>query len=239
MKVQKRLRLSRLILLLALLAAAGWILWWFCGRVPDLETYQSEIERAITEQEYEQAMDLCNQALKTYPEEGALYEQKAEIYYAQGETDLAVRTLDYGYKQTGLGSLLELRNTYDDTVEPDVVFQPAQVAAPDHTEESATEQENGGDGSGAQEEAPQEAGTEGEVEEVYLPYVLPQVSLPQVDPPEPSPEETPDEEVPDGGTPETESSDGGAESTGTPAENVQQDEPRQEDKIQTSNAQEG
>lgn len=197
MKVHKRRWLNRLVLLLVLLAAVGSIFWWFCSRVPDLETYQAEIDRAITGQEYERALSLCNQALKAYPMEGNLYEQKAEIYYAQGEADLAVRILDYGYKQTGLESLLEFRNMYDDTDEPDVVFHAAQVASPDLLEESAAEQQDGEeeDGGNTQEEETQNDESEGDLEEVYRPYVLPQVSLPHVDPPEPSTEEeTPVEE---------------------------------------------
>lgn len=193
MKVQKRRWLNRLLLSLVLLAAVGGIVWGICGRVPDLETYQAEIERAMNGQEYEQALRLCSQALKAYPEVGSLYEQKAEIYYAQGEIDLAVRILDYGYKQTGLVRLLELRNTYDDTDEPDVVFHPARVASPEQLEEGLTGQGDTAEdtGNNTQAEEAQDETPEGNLEEVYRPYELPQVSLPHVDPPEPdSGEET-------------------------------------------------
>lgn len=225
MKVQKRRWLHRLVFLLVLLAAVGSIVWWLHSRIPGLETYQAKIERAITSQEYGQALNFCNQALEAYPGEGSLYEQKAEIYYAQGETDLAIRILDYGYKQTGLENLLELRDSYDDTDEPDVVFHSAQVASPDLLEENMEEQEDGETGDNIQPGETQDDKPKEDPEEVYCPYVLPQVSLPHVDPPEPSPkEETPDEEPSGGNEPSEEQADGDV-----PGEEIPDQEPSDEE----------
>ena len=233
MKRKKRRWLVWLILLLLLLAVAGGIFWWMRSRSPELETYQAEIDRAITSQEYEQALSLCNQALQEYPREGILYSRKAEIYQAKGETDLAVRTLDYGYKQTGWPDLLEQRDTYDDTVEPDVEFTPARVAAPELLEEEPEEQEDPEGGDGADFEAPEDLPGE---TDLYIPYELPQISLPHVDPPSPAQDaEDSEKEEPDGEDPDSDEEDPNGENpdgegVDEPGEETQDEDASEEEK---------
>ena len=80
------------------------------------------------------------------------------------------------------------------------------------------EQEDGEADDHTQAEETQDDRPTGDPEEVYRPYVLPQVSLPHVELPEPSPgEETPDQELSDK---ETASEEAG--NTETPAESPQQ-----------------
>lgn len=158
--MKRRHVLSWLILALVLALICGGIFWWRQAHAMTLERYDGQIEQAVAREDYELALSLCAQALKAYPQAGELYGRKAGIYYAQGEIELAIQTLDYGYKQTGLSALRTQRATYDQTVEENVIFHPARVESPEAQQEEQAEE--------------------------YVPYQLPRVSLPDVVPSRPA-----------------------------------------------------
>ncbi len=87
-----------------------------------------------------------------------MYEKKAQIYWSDDQADLAIRTLDYGYKQTGWEGLKQLRARYDSAEEEDVYFQQVLVGS-----------------SGAQQQS--------QKVEAYTSYQLPEVPLPEVERP--------------------------------------------------------
>lgn len=169
MKGKGRIWLVWVILAVLLLAGGSGFFWWKYSNTVPLDEYLTRINRYMTGKEYEQALYLCKEALEKYPQEGTLYYKKAQIYQAQGETEMAIGTLDYGYKETGLEELKQLREEYDETEEEDAPFSSPQLASPE--EQSDAE----------------------EVEE-YKSYELPQITLPEVEPlptPTPTPSPTP------------------------------------------------
>lgn len=132
-----------------------------------LEEYMTQIQQAVDVEDYQTALDWCQQALQEYPKEGTLYKTKANVYLKDGEKDMALGTLDYGYKQTGWEELKQMKELYDTTQEEDIPYEPAQVAPGEEEEEM-------------------------EPVEDYVSYELPDISLPHVEPlPEPTPEPTP------------------------------------------------
>lgn len=156
-----------LILLVLLLLIGLGVWWWHQSHVVSLDEYLTQINLSMASEEYEKAMDVCQKALQDYPKEGMLYYKKAQIYQAQGETEMAIGTLDYGYKQTKLEELKELREEYDTSEEEDAQFTSPQLASP--------EEEDGSE----------------EVED-YSSYELPEITLPDVEPlPTPTPTPTP------------------------------------------------
>lgn len=158
-----------LILLILLLLIGLGVWWWRQSQIVPLDEYLTQINHSMASEEYEEAMDVCQKALQDYPKEGMLYYKKAQIYQAQGETEMAIGTLDYGYKQTKLEELKELREEYDTTEEEDAQFTSPQLASP--------EEEDGSE----------------EVED-YSSYELPEITLPDVEPlptPTPTPAPTP------------------------------------------------
>lgn len=156
-----------MILLVLLLLIGLGIWWWHQSQVVPLEEYLTQINHSMASEEYEEAMDVCQKALQDYPKEGTLYYKKAQIYQAQGETEMAIGILDYGYKQTGFEELKQLREEYDTSEEEDVQFTSPQLVSP--------EEQDGSE----------------EVED-YSSYELPEISLPDVEPlPTPTPTPTP------------------------------------------------
>lgn len=191
MRAKNRHGLFWIVVAVLLLLGGGSVFWWRQTHTLTLGMYEAQIERIAASEEYEQALSLCNQALKAYPAVGELYSQKAAIYQALGRTDLAIQTLDYGYKQTHLEDLREQRERYDETVEEDVEFHPVEVGSAESQQE--------------------------EEQEEYQPYVLPQVTLPNVPPPQ---KDQPEEVQPgeDSAAPVQEDADASREEAATPAQ---------------------
>ncbi len=152
-----------------ILLAGGGCFWWWQSQKVSLEDYTVQIQQLSNRGERQQALKLCDQAIQKYPQEGSLYEKKAQIYWSEEQQDLAMRTLDYGYKQTGWEQLKQLKELYGITEEEDVFFQ---------------------------EVIPSFSDTQQQMEDVepYVSYELPEVSLPAVQRKEP-PKEDDDETV--------------------------------------------
>ncbi len=71
--------------------------------------YIAEAERLINIGEYTSAADKCSEGLEKYPNDAELYLKKAQAYLLAGDEEKALGTVEFGYKQTGSGSLSEFR----------------------------------------------------------------------------------------------------------------------------------
>lgn len=118
----------------------------------------------------------CSDGLRRYPESAELYILKARAYLLSGDTDKALGTLDYGYKQTQSGIILEQRGQLAVIPADDVEFLPL-------TEPLTYEEEQ--DGS---PEAPDLSdGGEAAMEPFYTDSPI-RVAIPEVSPPKTSKE---------------------------------------------------
>lgn len=158
MKKKAGQRLRRWMIIMVILLAGAGALWWVQGQTVSLDEYLLQINRLTKTGDHQQALSLCDQAVQDYPQKGVLYEKKAQIYWSDDQADLAIRTLDYGYKQTGWEGLKQLRARYDSAEEEDVYFQQVLVGS-----------------SGAQQQS--------QKVETYTSYQLPEVPLPEVERP--------------------------------------------------------
>lgn len=93
--------------------------------------YTASIETLIFLGDYAEAVTECSDGLRHYPENSELYILKARAYLLSGDTAKAVGTLDYGYKQTQSGDILEQRALIAVTAADDAGFDPLnEVDAP-------------------------------------------------------------------------------------------------------------
>lgn len=63
------------------------------GQTVSLDEYLLQINRLTKTGDHQQALSLCDQAVQDYPQEGVLYEKKAQIYWSDDQADLAIRNL--------------------------------------------------------------------------------------------------------------------------------------------------
>lgn len=140
--------------------------------------YTASIDALIFAGDYSGAVAECSDGLRNYPESADLYILKARAYMLSGDTEKALGTLDYGYKQTQSGSILEQRERIADVSIDDIEFLP--LPEPEVSTEAP-------DGSSAV------SGVSGSSYAAGAPYVPDSpitVTIPDVSPPPPPKEST-------------------------------------------------
>ncbi|MDE6728954.1 MAG: tetratricopeptide repeat protein, partial [Oscillospiraceae bacterium] len=84
--------------------------------------YTASIDSLIFLGDYGKAVSECTDGLRHYPENAELYILKARAYMLSGDTVKAIGTLDYGYKQTQSGDILEQREKIAEAAADDAGF---------------------------------------------------------------------------------------------------------------------
>lgn len=138
--------------------------------------YTASADAMIFAGDYGGAVAECSDGLRRYPESMELYILKARAYLLSGDSDKALGTLDYGYKQTRSEIILEQRGQLAGVPTDDVEFIPLTGSLI-----SAEEQ-------GGSPEAPDLSdGGEAAMEPYYTDSPI-RVALPNVSPPKTSKE---------------------------------------------------
>ncbi len=124
------------------LLTAAWILYYNLGVKGGrtIGEYTASIDAMIFAGDYSGAIAECSDGLRHYPESADLYILKARAYMLSGDTEKALGTLDYGYKQTQSDAILEKRGQIDVVLVDNVVFIPlteTDIASEDPDNSSA------------------------------------------------------------------------------------------------------
>ena len=131
--------MKRIIMITAVILAASLILFYDLAikKGRSVGEYTSSIDAMIFSGDYGSAVSECADGLKHYPESAELYLLKARAYMLSGDTEKAIGTLDFGYKQTQSDDILEQRDLIAEEFSDDVEFLPL-------TESAGTSEEIGG-----------------------------------------------------------------------------------------------
>lgn len=143
-----------------------------------VEEYTASINALIFAKDYSGAVAECSDGIRRYPESVDLYILKAHVHMLSGDTAKAIGTLDYGYKQTQSGLILEQREQLAEEFGDDVEYLPLTETG-DFSEKP--------DGSSAAVGAPGDSET---AKEPYRPDSSIKVTIPNVSPPPPPKENT-------------------------------------------------
>lgn len=135
---QKIIKCVVFLLVAILLLCGGFLLYRHMTKKHEKTAaeYISEAQAMLDVEKYEKAEDICTEGLKQYSDSYELYIIKIQSYGLRQDYDMALRTLEYGYKQTGNENILYLLEEYTPYLdyEEDVSYLPisnnAHAAAP-------------------------------------------------------------------------------------------------------------